>query len=179
MKTAEPLLYTVNVIWVVEDLLWLSCLLIFYLVAHTLKVDVRSCFLRAGQSLHKRVRFFPTGSSLTFSLNCFKLSYKDAVFMVVAKTEVVLLPSFVFASMLSMLMMYAVVQLCGGWCYGCCDCSRRNDLCSFGNASLHVWYAALSVWTSKVSFWSKVKWVAQTSRPASFLYTTASFSATY
>ena len=47
------------------------------------------------------------------------------------------------------------------------------NLYSFGNASLHVWYAAVSVWNSYVSFWSKVKRVTQTSRPASFLYTTA------
>ena len=33
----ELLLYSVNVIWVVEDLFWLPCLLIFYLLTHTLK----------------------------------------------------------------------------------------------------------------------------------------------
>ena len=37
MQLGEPLLYTVNVICVVEDLFWLLCRLIFYLLAHTLK----------------------------------------------------------------------------------------------------------------------------------------------
>ena len=36
--------------------------------------------------------------------------------MVEAESEVVLLPSFVFVSMLHILMMHAAVQLCGGWC---------------------------------------------------------------
>ena len=75
--------------------------------------------------------------------------------------------------MLSTLMTHAAVRLCGGWCCQCYVCSGRIHLCSFGNASLHVWYAAVSVWHSSVSFWSKVKRVTQTSRPASFLYTTA------
>ena len=93
--------------------------------------------------------------------------------MVEAESEVVLLPSFVFASMLHMLMTYAAVRLCGGCCCHCYVCLGRINLCSFGNASLHVWYAAVSVWNSWVSFWLKVKWVAQASHPASFLYTTA------
>ena len=36
--------------------------------------------------------------------------------MVEAESDVVLLHSFVFVSMLSMLMTHAAVQLCGGWC---------------------------------------------------------------
>ena len=41
--------------------------------------------------------------------------------MVEAESEVVLLPSFVFVSMLRILVMHAMVPLCGGWCYqiGC------------------------------------------------------------
>ena len=65
--------------------------------------------------------------------------------MVAAESEVVLLPSFVFASMLHMLMTYAVVRLCGGWCSQCYVCSGQLNLCLFGNASLHVRYAAVSV----------------------------------
>ena len=64
--------------------------------------------------------------------------------MVAAESEVVLLPSFVFASMLHMLMTYAVVRICGGWCCQYCVRSGQINLCSFGNASLHVWYAAVS-----------------------------------
>ena len=36
--------------------------------------------------------------------------------MVKAESEVVLLPSFVFASILCILMTHAAVQLCGGYC---------------------------------------------------------------
>ena len=36
--------------------------------------------------------------------------------MVEAESEVVLLPSFVFASMLHMLMTHVAVRLCGGCC---------------------------------------------------------------
>ena len=68
--------------------------------------------------------------------------------MVEAESEVVLLPSFVFASMLHMLMTYAAVRLCDGWCCQCYVCSGQINLFLFGNASLHVWYAADSVWNS-------------------------------
>ena len=77
-----------NVIWVVEDLFWLAVAVSFdFLFTRTVferlagcfssmcrfrfavdVVDVRSCFLKpGGWSLHKKVRFFPPGSSLTFS----------------------------------------------------------------------------------------------------------------
>ena len=36
--------------------------------------------------------------------------------MVEAESEVMLLPSFAFASMLCILMTHAAVALCGGWC---------------------------------------------------------------
>ena len=84
----EPLLYTVNVIWVVEDMFWLA-VAVFFDFSFTRTdlerlagcfssmcrfrfavdvVDVRSCFLKPNrQSLHKKVRFFPPGSSLTIS----------------------------------------------------------------------------------------------------------------
>ena len=38
--------------------------------------------------------------------------------------------------------------------------SGRINLCSFGNASLHVYYAAVFVWKSEVLFWWKVERVA-------------------
>ena len=51
--------------------------------------------------------------------------------------------------------------------------SVQDELnCSFGNASLHVWYAAVFVWNSQVSFWSKVKRAACINLlSSSFFYT--------
>ena len=90
MKTAEPLLYALNVIWLVEDLFWLAIAMSFdFLFTCTYLErlagcfssmcrfrfavdDVWNCFLRpGGQCLHKKVRFFPPGSSLTFFIKLF------------------------------------------------------------------------------------------------------------
>ena len=45
MKTAEPLLYTVNVIWVVEDLFWLAVAVSFdFLFTPTYLERLAGCF---------------------------------------------------------------------------------------------------------------------------------------
>lgn len=49
------------------------------------------------QKQESYIRFFTSGSSLSFSLNCLKSSYKDVLIVSIVASELMLLHSFVFA----------------------------------------------------------------------------------
>ena len=59
MKTAEPLLYTINVIWVVEDLFWLAIAVSFdyYSLAHALKGSPGALVQCAVSGLRYRMEY--------------------------------------------------------------------------------------------------------------------------
>ena len=126
MKTAEPLLSILNVIWVVDDMFWLAVAVSFdFLFTCTYLERLAECFVQCAisglllTSLMYRASWNPAGkvyaersyfSHLDHHWPFHKIVLsnlsKIAVLMVETESEVVLLPWFVFVSMLRMLMMH-------------------------------------------------------------------------